>query len=256
VPFDYGHCFFDTPHKIESTNSYKGTWQHPGRGRAPLYKAAHHNYLSIKHKKKMSFTTSPSRHPSPPLSPPSSSPLYPSSPSSTTSASFGPTLSDLPNVRRLHTTDGYRAGLSAGKEDPVVAQAGFDQGYPVGILLGMRAGNILGTISELVRNGLLEKETVREAEDELSVARLIQDVGARLGSGIVEELENGHDVLPEGAIEGERDIGNASWDDLDMSWIAELASIRKWSRIAEDATNGLGLGLGLSITAENKAQSG
>lgn len=199
----------------------------------------------------MSVTTSPSRQPSPPLSPPSSSPLYPSTPSSTTSASFGPTLSDLPNVRRLHTTDGYRAGLSAGKEDPVVAQAGFDQGYPIGILLGIRAGNILGTISELSRHGLLEKEVVREAEEELSVTRLIQDIGIRLGRGIAEELEGGHDALSENG--SERDTGNASWDDLDMSWIAELASIRKWSRIVSDATSGLGLDMGLDTTAEEKS---
>jgi hypothetical protein len=203
---------------------------------------------------KMSRTTSPSRQPSPPLSPPSSSPLYPSSPSSTTSASFDPTLSDLPNVRRLHTTDGYRAGLSAGKEDPVVAQAGFDQGYPIGVLLGMRAGNILGTISELSRHGLLDKQVVREAEEELSVARLLQDIGARLGRGIAEELENGHDVQPESADDGGRDTNSGSWNDLDMSWIAELASIQKWSRVASDATSELGLDMDLDTITKNKAQ--
>jgi len=145
--------------------------------------------------------------------------------------------------------------MSAGKEDPVVAQAGFDQGYPIGILLGMRAGNILGTISELVRNGLLEKSLMQEAEEELSVTRLLQDMGARLGKGIAEELEDGHDVLPESVDSDERDTGKPNWDDLDTSWIAELASIRKWSGVLANATSGLGLDMDVNTITESKPQS-
>ena len=156
-------------------------------------------------------------------------------------------------MRRLHTIDGYRAGLSAGKEDPVVAQAGFDQGYPIGVLLGMRAGNILGTISELCRHGLLEKKVVQEAEEELSVTHLMQDMGTRLGRGLAEELQNGHNVLPESVDEGGGSTGNANRDDLDMSWIAELASIRKWSRLVSDTTSRFGLDMNLNTITENKS---
>ena len=85
------------------------------------------------------------------------------------------------------------------------------------------------------------------------MTRLIQDIGVRLGRGIAEELEGGHDALPENPDAGEHDTGNASRDDLDMSWIAELASIRKWSRVVSDATSGLGLDMGSDPDAEQQS---
>jgi len=117
----------------------------------------------------------------------------------------------------------------------------------------MRAGNILGTISELSRHGLLEKKVVQEAEEELSVTHLLQDVGARLGRGIAEELQNGHDVLSESVDDGGGSTGNANWHDLDMSWIAELASIRKWSRLVSDITSRFGLDMHLDTITGNKS---
>lgn len=57
-------------------------------------------------------------------------------------------MSDLPAVRRQHMTDGYREGLSLGKAK--VMQQGFDQGYPVGIAIALRAGNVLGVLEGMV----------------------------------------------------------------------------------------------------------
>jgi len=38
-----------------------------------------------------------------------------------------------------------------------------------------------------------------------------------------------------------------------MSWIAELASIRKWSRLVSDTTSRFGLDMNLNTITENKS---
>src|SRR4030088_1417992 len=53
-------------------------------------------------------------------------------------------LSDLPAVQRQHMTAGYREGLSDSKAKSM--QGGFDQGYPIGFVLGIRVGRILGVL--------------------------------------------------------------------------------------------------------------
>lgn len=53
-------------------------------------------------------------------------------------------LSDLPAMKRQHMNDGYREGLTASKAK--VMQAGFDEGYPMGVQIAMRAGPILGIL--------------------------------------------------------------------------------------------------------------
>lgn len=177
---------------------------------------------------------------SPPPTPPSSnhSPLYPSSPSLTsTSPQLNALPSDLPTVRRQHTTDGYRAGLDAGKSDPVIAQAGFDQGYPLGIGLGMRAGFLLGALAELRRwnAGGVDEEVVKRAEEDLKVEKLVVEVGGRLGKGVLEEMEGAEDGMLES--EGE------AWQDVDDGWIGTLPAVRRWTEFVADAGARLGIDL-------------
>ncbi|KAL6240766.1 Essential protein Yae1, N terminal [Rhinocladiella similis] len=57
-------------------------------------------------------------------------------------------LSDLPQLRRQHMTDGYREGLAVGKA--AVMQEGFDSGYPVGVEIGLRVGAIFGVLEGVV----------------------------------------------------------------------------------------------------------
>jgi hypothetical protein len=45
-------------------------------------------------------------------------------------------------------TDGYREGLSVGKAR--VMQSGFDAGYPLGVEIGLRAGNVLGVLEGVI----------------------------------------------------------------------------------------------------------
>lgn len=154
------------------------------------------------------------------------------------STSFIP--SDLPTIRRQHTTDGYRAGLDAGKSDAVVAQAGFDQGYPLGIQLGMRVGFLLGTLGELWRwsevSGVGEDE-VRRAEEDLKVEKLVVEVGGQLGRGVLEEIpEEGENVTAEAG-------GGEAWKEVDEGWIDALPAIRRWSEFVAEARARLGVDL-------------
>ncbi|KAK5457049.1 Essential protein Yae1, N terminal [Exophiala xenobiotica] len=57
-------------------------------------------------------------------------------------------LSDLPQLRRQHMTDGYREGLAVGKAS--VMQDGFDAGYPFGVEIGLRVGVVLGVLEGVV----------------------------------------------------------------------------------------------------------
>lgn len=57
--------------------------------------------------------------------------------------------SDIPRLRSVHVTNGYREGLAASKEQHV--QEGFDEGYSLGAELGMKVGKLLGTLEGIVR---------------------------------------------------------------------------------------------------------
>jgi len=76
----------------------------------------------------------------------SSSP--PPSPSRTTSTpARAQHPSDIPHLRSTHGTAGYRDGIAASKEQYV--QSGFDEGYALGAVLGLRVGWILGVLEGL-----------------------------------------------------------------------------------------------------------
>ncbi|OJD37343.1 essential protein yae1 [Diplodia corticola] len=53
-------------------------------------------------------------------------------------------VSDIPRLRSVHVTAGYRDGLAESKAGHV--QDGFDEGFPLGAVLGMKAGWALGVL--------------------------------------------------------------------------------------------------------------
>ncbi|KAI9879206.1 MAG: Essential protein Yae1, N terminal, partial [Pleopsidium flavum] len=55
--------------------------------------------------------------------------------------------SDIPHLRSTHSTAGYRDGIAASKEQYI--QSGFDEGYALGAVLGLRVGWILGVLEGL-----------------------------------------------------------------------------------------------------------
>src|SRR4051794_11697639 len=88
-------------------------------------------------------------------------------------------LSDLPAVQRQHMTAGYREGLSDSKAKSM--QGGFDQGYPIGCVLGIRVGRILGVLEGFVAAftkdpaGTPEEllRVYRSARKELAIGQLL-----------------------------------------------------------------------------------
>ncbi|TVY31571.1 Uncharacterized protein LSUB1_G008387, partial [Lachnellula subtilissima] len=57
--------------------------------------------------------------------------------------------SDVPRLKEKHETEGYRDGVSKGKAETV--QAGFDEGYGLGAVLGLRIGKNLGLLEGIWR---------------------------------------------------------------------------------------------------------
>lgn len=57
--------------------------------------------------------------------------------------------SDIPRLRSVHVTSGYRDGISVSKAEHV--QHGFDEGFSLGAVIGMEAGFLLGMLEGVVR---------------------------------------------------------------------------------------------------------
>lgn len=100
----------------------------------------------------------------------------PASPSHTATATLqSQEPSDIPRLRTTHTTAGYREGIAASKTQSL--QPGFDEGYSLGAVLGLRVGYIIGVLEALrVAISGTEKQrirnTLREAREELSVEKV------------------------------------------------------------------------------------
>ncbi|KAK8230421.1 hypothetical protein HDK90DRAFT_455725 [Phyllosticta capitalensis] len=57
-------------------------------------------------------------------------------------------VSDIPRLRSIHVTAGYRDGIAASKAEHV--QDGFDEGFPLGATLGLLAGRVVGVLEGVV----------------------------------------------------------------------------------------------------------
>ena len=80
--------------------------------------------------------------------------------------------SEIPRLRATHVTAGYREGISASKDQAL--QPGFDEGYPLGAIMGLRVGYILGTLEGLYA-AQRQKERKRgqdKAGEEAEVVRM------------------------------------------------------------------------------------
>ncbi|KAI4120705.1 MAG: hypothetical protein LQ338_006821 [Usnochroma carphineum] len=111
----------------------------------------------------------------------------PASPSSTTPRLTEP--SDIPRLRSTHVTNGYRDGIASSKDQAL--QPGFDEAYPLGAILGLRAGYILGVLEGLCSaypsgNPALA-ETDEKKRDELVEVR--RDEANRLKSLLIQARE-------------------------------------------------------------------
>jgi len=66
--------------------------------------------------------------------------------------------SDIPRLRSIHVTNGYREGIAASKETHM--QDGFDEGYSLGAELGLKVGWCLGALEGMLR-AMLAKSTAQ-----------------------------------------------------------------------------------------------
>ncbi|RKF73993.1 Uncharacterized protein yae1 [Golovinomyces cichoracearum] len=85
--------------------------------------------------------------------------------------------SDLPRLKSMHETAGYRDGISKGKEECV--QRGFDEGFGLGAIIGLRVGMILGLLEGVskgaqvaYREAKRAKQMWQAAENELSTRNI------------------------------------------------------------------------------------
>lgn len=85
--------------------------------------------------------------PDSPPSTPHSQTLLSSAPAPAPAAIHDDVASDIPRLRATHSTAGYRNGISAAKTQWL--QPGFDEGYSLGAVLGLRVGYMLGVLEGL-----------------------------------------------------------------------------------------------------------
>jgi hypothetical protein len=81
--------------------------------------------------------------------------------------------SDIPRLQQEHATAGYRDGITSAKA--ASAQAGFDEGFGLGAVIGARAGRVLGVIEGLsgaVPSDEGLKKLVEDAKKELGVVSI------------------------------------------------------------------------------------
>lgn len=124
----------------------------------------------------------------PPSTPPSSSSpaqaantnndlsdIFSDSPPSTPTQTGIP--SDIPRLRSTHATAGYRAGISSSKTRSL--QPGFDEGYSLGAVIGLRVGYVLGALEGLwcaydteCKEKARLKELLRKGREELMIEKV------------------------------------------------------------------------------------
>ncbi|KAH0367759.1 essential protein-like protein Yae1, partial [Aureobasidium melanogenum] len=78
--------------------------------------------------------------------------------------------SDIPRLRSVHVTSGYRDGISASKAEHV--QHGFDEGFSLSAVIGSKAGFLLGVLEGIVRS-LRSSATLSKQVKEDVIARFV-----------------------------------------------------------------------------------
>lgn len=87
--------------------------------------------------------------------------------------------SDIPRLRSIHVTNGYREGIAVSKEQHI--QAGFDEGYSLGGEIGVKVGWYLGVLEGILQavgrrdDGMGDevKKMYADAQKELKMEKLL-----------------------------------------------------------------------------------
>lgn len=82
----------------------------------------------------------------------------------------------LQSLRRLHSKQGYLAGLTSHKEESL--QKGFDEGFPMGADLGLKIGQLIGQLHGVMALNCIDNEEVKSRAREL-VEGIKRDCGIK-----------------------------------------------------------------------------
>ena len=135
--------------------------------------------------------------------------------------------SDIPRLRGIHTTAGYRDGIASARDAAV--QPGFDEGYVLGAALGIRSGYLLG-LMEGIQRALHEQDQHYKRVDQL-LAQIKEETA-------VTELMNKKYLNPDGTWRWDVDqetLDGVQDEDTTINHVADSHPvIRKWVKILGD----------------------
>lgn len=151
--------------------------------------------------------------------------------------------SDIPRLRSIHVTNGYREGIAVSKESHV--QAGFDEGFSLGGEIGQKVGWILGVLEGVVRGVRRKKRREQqqrneernegEAEDEAEVAFTAAQAELRI------EVLLGKDWFGEDGI-WKYEVPGEEKEDVTFEVVAEAHPVvRKWRERTMELSQKVGL---------------
>jgi hypothetical protein len=137
--------------------------------------------------------------------------------------------SDIPRLRSVHVTSGYRDGISVSKAEHV--QQGFDEGFSLGATIGIKSGFLLGVLEGIVRAVQYSADIAAEAKEEV-IAKFItarQELGLQslfgrewFGEDGIWKFEVKEDADGEVTF---RDVADAH--PLVAKWVAEVEVLKR-----------------------------
>ncbi|KAG9672368.1 essential protein-like protein Yae1, partial [Aureobasidium melanogenum] len=139
--------------------------------------------------------------------------------------------SDIPRLRSVHVTAGYRDGISVSKAEHV--QHGFDEGFSLGAVIGVKAGFLLGVLEGLVR--AIIQSSASSINDKVKQDVIAKFVTARQDLGLQSLFARewfGEDGIWKFEVEG-RDEGEVTFRDVADAhpvigkWATEIDELKK-----------------------------
>ena len=156
--------------------------------------------------------------------------------------------SDIPRLRSTHVTSGYREGIAASKEQHI--QEGFDEGYPLGAELGLKAGWCLGALKGLIHaippphssagSAELVENSNRGHPSKGEIEKILEDAKEDLGmQNLISKDHFGPDGIWIYNVPGHEDEGDVSFSDV----ASAHPVIKKWTERIRQMSQSLGLHL-------------
>ncbi|KAK6502198.1 hypothetical protein TWF506_002786 [Arthrobotrys conoides] len=162
-----------------------------------------------------------------------------------------------------HTTEGYRDGITASKQQFI--QEGFDEGYILGAALGLKVGGLLGILDGIVGTiyGLLHPLDKKNVDSKSSEYKDVlkeqlkrqQKVRETAKQELALEKVFGRDYFGEDGVwkwAAEEEDGEMTFDDI----ILQHPLIVKWGDIVNKQAEELGLDLKDDVEFEDEGNAG